>query len=122
MASRTLRFPFRLGAHGGVAVTRDPDRHLRDKIEASLFTAPGERVHDPDFGVGLDRALFEALDPLTAAALEHRVAQGLRRDLGSELALEEVEIEPRPDEGVAVLRILFRRLDEYALRQLDVVL
>ena len=61
-----IRQPFGFGAgkqtavgtptiHNGVAVTNDPDRHLKDKILAVLFTAPGERVNNPRFGAGLNR-------------------------------------------------------------------
>ena len=37
MADRYIFFPFRFGAQG-VALTDDPNRHLRDMVEAVLFT------------------------------------------------------------------------------------
>ncbi|WP_084737674.1 GPW/gp25 family protein [Cystobacter ferrugineus] len=120
MADRFLYHPFRFGAQGGVAVTEDPDRHLRDKVEAVLFTAPGERVNQPDFGAGLNRAVFETLDELSIAALEFRVSQALRRDIGEEIIIDSVDFEPEPEAGELVLHIAFRRRSDQRPRSLEV--
>ena len=46
MAALFVYQPFKLrDDRGAIAVTDDADRHLRDKILAVLFTAPGERVN-----------------------------------------------------------------------------
>ena len=124
MADRFLFHPFRVGAQGegGVAVTTDADRHLRDKIEAVLFTAPGERVNAPSFGVGLTSATFEGLNDLTVAAFEFRIAQALRRDLGDELIVDGLSIETAPDSGELLLRLVFRRREDRTQRNLEVTL
>jgi phage baseplate assembly protein W len=122
MADRFLHHPFRFGAQGGVAVTDDPDRHLRDKVEAVLFTAPGERVNYPDFGAGLNRAVFEGLDELTVAALEFRVSQALRRDVGDELLVDSVSFDVAPGAGEIVLHIAFRRRSDQRPRNLEIKL
>src|SRR5829696_6798562 len=97
MADLFIYQPFKLREdRGAIAVTGDRDRHLRDKILAVLFTAPGERVNAPRFGVGLDRSVFEPLDPLTVAAVEFRIAEGLRRDLGDEALIDAVDIDTDP--------------------------
>ena len=72
MPERFVYQPFRLHDSGTIAVTQDPDRHLRDKILAVLFTAPQERVNAPRFGVGLDRTVFEGLDELSIAIAYRR--------------------------------------------------
>lgn len=122
MADRYLHHPFRFGSQGGVAVIGDPDRHLRDKVEAVLFTAPGERVNQPDFGAGLNRAVFEGLDELTLAALEFRVSQALRRDLGDEILIDAVDFEAEPEDGALILRLAFRRRADQRPRNLEVKL
>ena len=89
MAELYVYQPFKLrDDRGAIAVTDDADRHLRDKILAVLFTAPGERVNAPRFGVGLDRTVFEGLDELTVAAVEFRIAEGVRRELGDEALID----------------------------------
>jgi uncharacterized protein len=131
LANRYLIQPLRYGAeksetvarlHNGIAVTEDPDRHLKDKILAVLVTAPGERVNRPQFGVGLDRYVFEGLDELTLAALEFRVSEGLRRDIGEEILLDAVDIGSSPEEGELRLFIRFRRRDDRVPRNLEIVL
>ena len=118
--SRSLTQPFRFGGQAGVALTDDADRHLRDKIEAVLFTAPGERVNRPSFGVGLNQVVFEGIDPLTLAALEFRISEGLRRDLGSEILLDQVDIDEDGPNGTIVLRIQYRRRSDRSARTLEV--
>lgn len=120
MADRFLHHPFRFGAQGGVAVLDDADRHLRDKVEAVLFTAPGERVNRPDFGVGLNRAVFDGLSDLTIGALEFRVSQALRRDLGDEILIDGVDVEASPENGELVVKIAFRRRTDRRPRNLEV--
>jgi phage baseplate assembly protein W len=115
--------PFKLrDDRGAIAVTDDADRHLRDKILAILFTAPGERVNQPRFGVGLDRSVFEPLDPLTVAAVEFRISEGLRRDLGDEALIEAVDIVAEPETGQLLISIDYRRAVDRGRRNLEIAL
>jgi phage baseplate assembly protein W len=120
MAERFLRYPFSFGAHGGIAVIDDADRHLRDKVEAVLFTAPGERVNQPDFGVGLNRVVFDPLDELTIAAIELRIHQAIRRDLGDEIIVDAVDVETEAAAGTLVVRLAFRRRTDRKPRNLEI--
>jgi phage baseplate assembly protein W len=123
MARLFIYQPFALRAdRGAIAVTDDADRHLRDKIIAVLFTAPGERINAPRFGVGLDRTVFEGLDELTVAAVEFRIAEGLRRELGEEALIDGVDVEAAPDDGQLLVAITYRRRSDRAARTLEIVL
>ena len=122
MADRYLSHPFRFGTQGDVAVTGDTDRHLRDKVEAVLFTSPGERVNQPDFGAGLNHFVFEGLNDLTVAALEFRVSQALRRDLGDEIVIDAVSIDADPYSGELILHLAFRRRSDQRSRNLEIKL
>ncbi|MFP2929710.1 GPW/gp25 family protein [Pyxidicoccus sp. 3LG] len=122
MPNRYLVQPFKLGSHGGAAVTDDADRHLRDKVLAILFTAPGERVNNPRFGVGLNRANFEGLDPLTVGAVEFRIAEGLRRDLGDEALVDDVTVGTEPESGQLLVSISYRRRSDRQPRNLEIEL
>lgn len=118
-----LRQPFKLrDERGAIAVVDDADQHLRDKVMAVLFTAPGERVNDPRFGVGLNRTVFDPLDDLTAGAVEFRIAEGLRRELGGEAEVSAVEVQVGPAEGQLLVAITYLRLGDRATRVLEVVL
>lgn len=121
MAGLYVYQPFKLrGDRGAIAVTDDADRHLRDKILAVLFTAPGERVNNPRFGAGIDRTLFEGLDELTLAAVEFRIGDGLRRELGSEIAVDGVSVDAQPDSGQLVISIDYRRVGDAATQTLEI--
>jgi phage baseplate assembly protein W len=115
--------PFKLrDERGAIAVIDDADRHLRDKVLAVLFTAPGERVNNPRFGVGLNRMVFEQLDELTAGAIEFRIAEGLRRELGAEAEIESVDIQIGPADGELVVAIGYLRRADRTARTLEVAL
>lgn len=131
MADRFLFQPLRFGArdeatrgglHNGLAVTEDADRHLRDKILAVLFTAPGERVNSPRFGVGLGREVFEPMSDLELAAIEFRVSQGLRRDIGDEVIVHSIDIGRPSGEGELRLEIRYERRSDRRPRNLEIVL
>lgn len=123
MAGLFVYQPFKLrDDRGAVAVTDDLDRHLRDKILAVLFTAPGERVNAPRFGVGLDRTLFEPLDPLTVAAAEYRLAEGLRRSVGDEALIDRLDVVTESEAGRLIIAIAYRRRLDRAPRNLEIVL
>jgi phage baseplate assembly protein W len=115
--------PFRLrDERGAVAVVDDADRHLRDKVLAVLFTAPGERVNNPRFGVGLTQLVFEQLDELTAAAVEFRIAEGLRRELGAEAEVSAVDVRIGPEEGELLVAVSYTRRADRAARTLEIAL
>lgn len=123
MAGLYVYQPFKLrDDRGAIAVTQDADRHLRDKILAILFTAPGERVNAPRFGVGLNRTVFEGLDELTIAAVEFRIAEGLRRDLGDEAIIDAIDVGADPEGGQLLISIGFRRRADRRPRNLEIVL
>jgi uncharacterized protein len=123
MADVFIYQPFKLrDERGAIAVTGDADRHLRDKIVAVLFTAPGERVNAPRFGVGLDRTVFEGLDELTIAAVEFRIAEGMRRELGDEALVDAVDVETDPENGQLLISISYRRRTDRSPRNLEIAL
>jgi len=118
-----IRQPFKLrDERGAIAVISNADAHLRDKVLAVLFTAPGERVNNPRFGVGLNRTVFDPLDQLTAAAVEFRIGEGLRRELAAEADVSSVEVQIGPDDGELLVAITYQRIADRATRTLEVVL
>jgi Bacteriophage baseplate protein W len=79
-------------------------------------------VNAPRFGVGLDRTVFEALNELTIAAVEFRIAEGMRRELGEEALIDAVQVESDPENGQLLISIDYRRRTDRMSRNLEIVL
>ena len=77
----TFAFPFAVNSAGRIIASGGDDA-IRGKVIQVLFTAPGERVHVPDFGCGLFHLVFEPNDAILAATMEFTVGQALSRWLG----------------------------------------
>jgi hypothetical protein len=71
--------------------------------------------------VGLDRTVFEALDELTIAAVEFRIAEGMRRELGDEAVIDAVGVEIDPDNGQVLISIDYERVSDRSQRNLEIV-
>jgi phage baseplate assembly protein W len=50
-----------------------------ENMKAILLTNPGERVHMPEFGVGLRRFLFELNDAQLAAVIREKIIQQINK-------------------------------------------
>jgi phage baseplate assembly protein W len=83
--------PLQFDARGRTA-DRDSDRHVRDLIEAVLFTAPGERVNRPEFGAGVERLVFETNSPEIAAATQFLIQGGLQQFLAGIVEVRNVAV------------------------------
>ena len=87
-----IDFPFHIDARGRTAAT-DYDDHVRDMIEAVLFTAPGERVNRPTFGCGLLQLVFAPNSDELAAATQYIVQGSLQQWLGDVIQVNSVTVE-----------------------------
>jgi phage baseplate assembly protein W len=85
-------FPFAVNTAGRVTASGGDDA-IRGKLIQVLFTAPGERVHVPDFGCGLFNLVFEPNDAVLAATMEFTVGQALSRWLGDDIVVDGIEVE-----------------------------
>jgi phage baseplate assembly protein W len=70
------------------------DRHVADLVRLVLLTAPGERLHRPDFGAGLGAtALFSPLDRTLASLVDTRIRSSLDDALGSRIEVVDVVVD-----------------------------
>lgn len=100
---RYLDYPFRV-AGGGIPATTPADDHLRDLILQVLFTNPGERVNLPEFGVGVQRLIFEPSSDAMRASVQFLISTNLQRWLGDRINVEQVQVtsEPGLEETVTI--------------------
>ena len=90
-----LAFPFRIGADGAASAERVA--HVREQIEQTLFTSPGERVFRPEFGAGAKRLVFEPNSPALATVVESNLRASLQVALRGEVDPSTLEIAARQD-------------------------
>jgi len=74
-----LVHPFAIGPSGGLAITPDPDRQIRQHVRALVGTEPGERVVLADYGVSTQELLFSPDDVLVAESIATRTKEALGR-------------------------------------------
>ncbi len=86
-----IDYPYRIDGRGRTASTTEAD-HIRDMVEAVLFTAPGERVNRPTFGSGLLGLVFEPNGALLAGATEAALAGALQAWLGDVIRVDAVSV------------------------------
>jgi phage baseplate assembly protein W len=101
-------FPFSISA--GRIQASGGDDAIRGKIIQVLFTAPGERVNLPEFGCGLFNLVFEPNDSVLAVAMEFTVGEALTRWLGSDILVEQINVESE-EENVTIEVVYTRRQD-----------
>ena len=82
-------FPFAVSEGGGV-VASGGDEAIRNKIVQVLMTAPGERIHQREFGCGLLDMVFEPNDSVLATTIQFKVSQALTRWLDEEIIVNSV--------------------------------
>jgi phage baseplate assembly protein W len=85
-------FPFGVSPAGSIRPDPDDDVELRGRVIQVLFTAPGERINQPEFGCGLFDLVFDPNNAILAAAVEFRVGQALSRWLGTDLLVDAVDV------------------------------
>ncbi len=91
MTMINIEFPFQFDRRGRTAEIGDK-AHLRQMIRQLLFTTPGERVNQPDFGCGLRQMIFAPNSPELAAALQFTLQAALQRWLGDLIKVQTLEV------------------------------
>ena len=86
-----IAYPYQFDSAGRTATTDDVT-HIRDMIEQLLFTAPGERVNQPDFGSGLLQMVFAPNSNELAAALQFTTQAAIQRYLGDLIDLQQLNV------------------------------
>jgi len=86
-----IAYPYQLDGRGRTATATDND-HIHQMIEQLLFTSPGERVNQPDFGSGLLQMVFAPNSPELAAALQYTTQAALQRYLGDVISLQSLQV------------------------------
>ena len=108
MDTTGVSFPWRINDLGQVA-SQTGDENICAKIMEVLMTAPGERVHLPEFGCGLRDLVFDPNNDILAATTEFNISAALQRWLGNEILVERVDVASSAESEVTIEVIYLRR-------------
>ena len=72
-----------------------------------VFTSPGEKIFNPEFGSEISKVLFENIDEISAISIKDEIETSIR-NYEPRVNLEEVDIEPNYDNNQFDVRINYR--------------
>ncbi|HEY1345678.1 MAG TPA: GPW/gp25 family protein [Streptosporangiaceae bacterium] len=99
-----MAFPLRFDGRGQTAES-DGDAHIHELIEQVLFTAPGERVNQPEFGSGALQLVFAPGSDDVAATTQFLVRGALQQWLGDVVDVQDVDIQTQ--DGILLIRVTY---------------
>ena len=76
-------------------------------IRNIVFTSPGEKIFNPEFGSEISKVLFENIDEISAISIKDEIETSIR-NYEPRVNLEEVDIEPNYDNNQFDVRINYR--------------
>lgn len=103
-----VEYPYRIDASGRTARS-SYEEHIRDLIEAVLFTAQGERVNRPTFGSGVLQLVFAPSGSEMATATQYLVQSALQQWLGDLIVVEDVTVSSRDSTLEIAVQYVIRR-------------
>jgi len=75
-------------------------------IRNIVFTVPGEKFFNPDFGSNVSRLLFETLDDLTALSIQDEIENSIR-NFEPRVILNQVNVIPNYDNNEFLVTIIY---------------
>lgn len=103
-----LAFPLRINVAGGGDPRLDTrTQHVRGVIEQVLFTVARERVHRPEFGVGVKALLFEPNAAPLWQVTQRRLSAALAEALTAEVDPKSLEIDVNGKDAQLVIRVAY---------------
>ena len=83
--------PLRVDPQDGYEMNKTILESVKQNVKMIILTVPGERIMDPDFGVGLKTFLFDLNDAATYGAIRARINQQIDKYMPF-VEIEELEI------------------------------
>ncbi len=98
-----IGFPIRIDHRGRTAETTH-GQHVREMIEQLLFTSPGERVNQPEFGCGLMKMVFGPNSDELASATQFLIQGSIQQWLGHLVQVQEVEVRSEEEKLLVTIK------------------
>ena len=79
MSSLSVALPLQYSSNDGFEMNKDLKSLFRQNLKMLILTDPGERVMQPDFGVGMRRYLFQNFTQSTYSEIDTRIREQVRK-------------------------------------------
>ncbi|HEV7479153.1 MAG TPA: GPW/gp25 family protein [Roseiarcus sp.] len=106
-----IAFPYRVDSAGRTGRS-GLDDHIRELIEQTLFTSPGERVNRPTFGAGVAQLVFAPNSGALATATQLLVQGALQQWLSDLIQVEAVSVESQDATLAVTVQYVVRRTQQ----------
>ena len=78
MSSLSVALPLRYSTTDGYEMNKSIKNMLKQNLKMLILTNPGERVMEPNFGVGIQGYLFENFSSSTYAEINEKIKQQVK--------------------------------------------
>jgi hypothetical protein len=78
MAGLAPKLPLTYSSIDGFMLIKDFPTMIKQNLKMLILTIPGERVMEPEFGVGITRYLFENFQSTTYSSIDSRIREQVK--------------------------------------------
>jgi len=78
MSSISVKLPLRQSSIDGFVMNKSIISVIRQNLKMLVLTIPGERVMEPNYGVGLKKYLFENFSSTTSARINNNIREQVK--------------------------------------------
>jgi phage baseplate assembly protein W len=78
MASFSVALPLTLDGTDGFRMIKEIRELVKQNLKMLILTSPGERIMEPDFGVGMKQFLFENFSEDVYAKIDSKIREQVR--------------------------------------------
>ena len=107
MASFSVALPISRNSEDGFTMIKSFKKLVKQNLKMLILTAPGERVMEPEFGVGMRNFLFEKFTPSTFSKIESRIRTQAATYMPN-INIEQIQFDSGEVDGnKLIIRIMF---------------
>ena len=113
------KLPLTLDPSDGYGLNKTYNEMVKQNMKMIILTAPGERMMDPLFGVGLRNYLFEQNHPVVYGEIESKIRKQVKKYLGF-VEILDIDFNGDDENPAVVDNVLYVRVT-YRIKPLDSV-
>jgi phage baseplate assembly protein W len=118
-----IRYPFAINAATGrLREERDNDEYIRQLIKQVIFTGPGERINQPQFGAGVRRLVFAPNSIAGASLAQTLIYQSLTTWMSTLIKVNDVKAEAEQEKLLITVDYTVLQRNERRYLNLEVTL